>query len=146
MTPTQIDLVQRSFAQVKPIAATAAELFYNRLFSLLTQPAISHALRRLFTGGDMAKQGQMLMSMIGAAVAGLRDLETLSPVVRGLGARHVGYGVQPSHYLVVGAALIWTLEQGLGDAFTPDVREAWTEAYALLSQVMQLGALEVEPA
>ncbi len=140
MTPTQIDLVQRSFTQVKPIAATAAELFYNRLFSL------DPSLRRLFTGGDMARQGQMLMSMIGAAVAGLRDLETLSPVVRGLGARHVGYGVQPSHYLVVGAALIWTLEQGLADDFTPEVREAWTEAYALLSQVMQLGALEVEPA
>lgn len=140
MNAQQIQLVQQSFAKVKPIARPAAELFYNRLFS------VDPALRPLFTGGDMAKQGQMLMSMIGAAVAGLSDLEKLSPVVRNLGARHAGYGVQPQDYVTVGSALIWTLEQGLGDDFTPDVREAWTEAYALLSQVMQLGALEVATA
>jgi hemoglobin-like flavoprotein len=135
MTPKQIDLVQNSFALVKPIAATAAELFYNRLFSL------DPGLRPLFRG-DMAKQGQMLMSMIGSAVAGLRNLDTLAPVVRKLGARHVGYGVRDAHYATVGAALIWTLETGLGDKFTPEVREAWTSAYGLLADVMQLGALE----
>lgn len=140
MSPHQIDLVQRSFAKVKPIAATAAELFYNRLFSL------DPALKPMFKSGDMAKQGQMLMSMIGAAVAGLRNLETLAPVVRQLGARHVGYGVQTRHYAVVGGALLWTLEQGLGDDFTPEVREAWTEAYELLSEVMQLGAMEAATA
>jgi len=140
MTPHQIDLVQRSFAKVKPIAATAAELFYNRLFS------IDPGLKPMFKSGDMNKQGQMLMSMIGAAVAGLRNLETLAPVVRQLGARHVGYGVQNKHYAVVGGALLWTLEQGLGDAFTPEVREAWTEAYELLSEVMQLGAMEATAA
>jgi hemoglobin-like flavoprotein len=138
MTPHQINLVQQSFAKVKPIAATAAELFYNRLFSL------DPALRPLFKSGDMAKQGQMLMSMIGAAVAGLRNLETLSPVVRQLGARHVGYGVQTRHYATVGGALLWTLEQGLGDEFTPEVRDAWATAYELLSDVMQLGAMEAE--
>ena len=136
MSPHQIDLVQRSFAKVKPIAATAADLFYNRLFS------IDPGLKLMFKSGDMNKQGQMLMSMIGAAVAGLRNLETLAPVVRQLGARHVGYGVQTKHYAVVGGALLWTLEQGLGEEFTPEVREAWTEAYELLSEVMQLGALE----
>lgn len=135
MTPQQIDLVQKSFADVKPIAATAAELFYSRLFTL--EPA----LRPMFKG-DMGKQGQMLMSMIGAAVAGLKNLETLAPVVRQLGARHVRYGVRTEHYAIVGSALLWTLAQGLGAKFTPAVREAWTEAYALLSDVMQLGALE----
>lgn len=140
MTPNQITLVQDSFAKVKPIAGAAADLFYRRLFSL--EPG----LRPMFANGDMKKQGQMLMSMIGAAVAGLSNLEQLSPVVRGLGARHVGYGVQPRHYLLVGAALLWTLEQGLGDDFTPEVRDAWSAAYELLSQVMQLGALEVEMA
>ena len=75
-------------------------------------------------------------------VAGLGNLEKLSPVVRALGARHADYGVQPRHYMVVGAALLWTLEQGLGNDFTPEVREAWAGAYDLLSQVMQLGAME----
>ena len=135
MNPQQIDLVQKSFGDVKPIAATAAELFYSRLFTL------DPSLRGMFKG-DIARQGQMLMSMIGAAVAGLKNLETLAPVVRQLGARHAGYGVRTEHYATVGSALMWTLEQGLGAKFTPAVREAWTAAYALLSEVMQLGALE----
>ena len=135
MTPQQITLVQATFADVKPIATTAAELFYNRLFTL------DPALRPLFKG-DMGQQGQMLMSMIGAAVSGLKDLERLAPVVRQLGARHVRYGVQAQHYATVGSALLWTLDQGLGDKFTPAVREAWTAAYTLLSDVMLLGAME----
>ena len=135
MTPKQIDLVQQSFADVKPIAGEAAGLFYARLFDL------DPGLRTMFKG-DMAKQGQMLMSMIGAAVAGLRNLETLAPVVRNLGKRHVSYGVRTEHYATVGSALIWTLEKGLGEKFGPDVRDAWTEAYILLSEVMQLGAME----
>jgi hemoglobin-like flavoprotein len=137
MTPQQITLVQASFADVKPIATTAAELFYNRLFTL------DPALRPLFKG-DMGQQGQMLMSMIGAAVIGLKDLERLAPVVRQLGARHVRYGVQAQHYATVGSALLWTLDQGLGDKFTPAVRDAWTQAYTLLADVMLLGAMEEE--
>ena len=137
MTPQQITLVQATFADVKPIATTAAELFYNRLFPL------DPSLRPLFKG-DMGQQGQMLMSMIGAAVSGLNDLERLAPVVRQLGARHVRYGVQPQHYATVGSALLWTLDQGLGEKFTPDVREAWTAAYTLLSDVMLMGAMEEE--
>ena len=137
MTPQQITLVQATFADVRPIATTAAELFYSRLFTL------DPSLRPLFRG-DMGQQGQMLMSMIGAAVSGLKDLERLAPVVRQLGARHVRYGVQAKHYATVGSALLWTLDQGLGDRFTPAVREAWTAAYTLLSDVMQLGAMEEE--
>ena len=137
MTPQQITLVQASFADVKPIATTAAELFYNRLFTL------DPALRPLFKG-DMGQQGQMLMSMIGAAVSGLKDLERLAPVVRQLGARHVRYGVQAQHYATVGSALLWTLDQGLGEKFTPAVRDAWTQAYTLLADVMLLGAMEEE--
>jgi hemoglobin-like flavoprotein len=139
MTPRQIKLVQDSFAQVRPIAATAAELFYNRLFSL------DPSLRPMFKG-DITRQGQMLMSMIGAAVGGLSNLEKLAPVVRELGARHVGYGVRTEHYATVGAALIWTLEQGLGEKFNHEVREAWTATYGLLSDVMQLGAMEAATA
>jgi hemoglobin-like flavoprotein len=135
MTPKQIDLVQKSFGEVKPIAAAAAGLFYTRLF------ALDPSLRPMFKG-EMTKQGQMLMSMIGAAVNGLGNLEKLAPVVRQLGARHAGYGVRTEHYATVGSALMWTLEQGLGEKFTPEVREAWAGAYDLLSEVMQLGAME----
>jgi hemoglobin-like flavoprotein len=139
MTPRQIDLVQDSFAEIKPIAPAAAELFYSRLFML------DPGLKPMFKG-DMAKQGQMLMSVLGSAVAGLRNLEALAPVVRKLGERHVGYGVKDEHYATVGAALLWTLQIGLKDKFTPEVREAWSTAYALLSDVMQLGARQAAPA
>jgi len=135
MTPHQIQLVQSTYSAVKPIAATAAELFYTRLFTL------DPALRPLFKG-EMHKQGQMLMSMIGSAVQGLSNLERLVPIVRQLGARHVGYGVRTEHYAVVGSALLWTLERGLGEAYTPEVNEAWASAYSLLADVMQLGAIE----
>lgn len=134
MTPHQIDLVQQSFAEVKPIAAAAADLFYRRLFTL------DPSLRPMFKG-DLTRQGQMLMSMIGAAVNGLRNLENLTPVVRQLGSRHADYGVRKEHYATVGSALIWTLDQGLGDKFTPEVRDAWAGAYRLLSEVMQHGAM-----
>ncbi|HEY0823759.1 MAG TPA: globin family protein [Ramlibacter sp.] len=140
MTPHQIDLVQQSYAQVRPIAATAAALFYERLFQM------DPSLRPLFRGGDMAGQGQMLMSMIGSAVAGLRNLGALAPVLRQLGARHVGYGVKTEHYATVGGALLWTLQQGLGEDFTPEVRAAWAAAYGLLADVMQFGAIEAQEA
>ena len=105
----------------------------NRLFTL------DPALRPMFKG-DMRQQGQMLMGMIGSAVQGLSDLERLAPVVRQLGARHVRYGVRTEHYTVVGSALLWTLEQGLGARFTPAVREAWASAYGLLADDVQVAA------
>jgi hemoglobin-like flavoprotein len=139
MQTTQIDLVQQSFAQVKPIADQAAALFYDRLFTL------DPSLRPLFRG-DIQRQGQMLMSMIGAAVGGLRDLPRLAPVLHQMGARHAGYGVQDAHYDTVAEALLWTLEQGLGEGFTPQVRDAWIAAYGLLAGAMQAGAKEAVPA
>lgn len=135
MTPRQIDLVQHTFDMVKPIADAAADLFYARLFSM------DPSLKPMFKG-DMKKQGQMLMSVLGTAVGGLRNLDRLAPVVRHLGARHVAYGVRDEHYATVGAALLWTLETGLKEEFTPEVRDAWTTAYGLLSDVMQQGAME----
>jgi methyl-accepting chemotaxis protein/hemoglobin-like flavoprotein len=132
-TPQQIRLVQESFAKVQPIADAAAKLFYGRLFEL--DPSLSRLFR-----GDMVEQGRKLMQMIGAAVRGLDDLERLVPVVQQLGVRHAGYGVQPAHYDTVGRALLWTLEQGLGPAFTPETREAWTAVYRVLAQTMQAAA------
>lgn len=135
MNDAQVQLVQSSFEQVRPIAPIAAKIFYGHLFE------IDPALKNLFNG-DMVRQGAMLMSMLGKAVAGLSKPETILPTVKLLGARHVGYGVRDHHYHTVGVALLWTLEQGLGDAFTEDTKQAWTAAYKLLSGVMQEGARE----
>jgi len=129
MTPHQIKLVQTSFAQVAPIAATAADLFYGRLFEIAPQ------LRPMFPE-DLREQKKKLMAMLGTAVAGLAQLDTLMPAVQALGRRHGGYGVNARHYAQVGAALLWTLEQGLGEAFTPELRDAWATAYIVLSTTM----------
>lgn len=137
MTPEQKELVQSSFAKVEPIAATAAELFYARLFEL------DPSLKSLFSG-DMEEQGKKLMTMLGTAVRSLNNLEGLVPVVQRLGERHVGYGVETGHYVTVGNALLDTLEKGLGDDFTPEVKEAWTVVYGVLSSTMIAAADEVK--
>ena len=130
MTPEAQTLVRDTFAKVAPIAPQAAAMFYDRLFEL------DPSLKPLFKG-DMAAQGQKLMAMIGTGVANLDKLETIVPAVQDLGRRHAGYGVPLSSYDTVGAALLWTLEKGLGDAFTPPVKAAWTEVYTILSTVMK---------
>jgi len=129
LTANDIDLVRESFAQVAPIAEKAAELFYNRLFE------IAPRLKPLFRG-DIKRQGQMLMAMIARMVAGLDDPDSLIGDIEELGERHEGYGVQDGDYDAVGEALLWTLETGLGDAFSPEVREAWTRVYRLVAVVM----------
>ena len=135
MDRQQIDLVRNSFALVQPIAAQAAALFYDHLF--VADPG----LRKLFRG-DMGQQGERLMTMIGAAVGLLDRPDALIPVLQKLGARHGGYGVVDAHYETVGGALLLTLEQGLGDAFTPQTRAAWTEMYGLVSRTMIAAAHE----
>lgn len=133
MTPEAKALVRDSFAKVVPIAPQASALFYGKLFEM------DPALRPLFKG-DMAEQGRKLMAMIGTGVANLDDLGAILPAVRDLGRRHAGYGVPLASYDTVGAALLWTLEQGLGEAFSPAVKAAWTEVYTALSGVMKDGA------
>jgi hemoglobin-like flavoprotein len=118
MTPEQQTLVRNSFAKVAPIADTAAALFYDELFKR------DPALRSLFKP-DMTEQRQKLMAMLATAVANLGEWEKISAAVAALGRRHVGYGVKPADYQTVGAALIATLEKGLGADFTPEVRAAW---------------------
>jgi hemoglobin-like flavoprotein len=137
MTPKQIELVKASFAEVAPIQEAAAALFYGRLFEL------DPNLRPLFKS-DLKDQGRKLMSMLAGAVAGLELPERLIPTLRALAQRHVGYGVREEHYAVVGAALIWTLKQGLGGRFTDDVRQAWESAYALVASTMQDAARLLE--
>ncbi|MBI2737687.1 MAG: hemin receptor [Rhodospirillales bacterium] len=128
MTPHQIDLVQSSFKKVVPIAGAAAGLFYDRLFEIAPE------VRPLFPE-DLSQQ-KKLMAMLGTAVGSLHELGTILPAVKDLGQRHKGYGATAAHYAPVGAALLWTLEKGLGPDFTPEVKAAWTETYNALSGVM----------
>lgn len=135
MTPEQVALVQGSFAKVAPIAPKAAEIFYARLFEIAPE------VKPMFKG-DMVAQGAKLMKMIGTAVSGLNDLAAIVPAVQALGRGHVAYGVKDEHYDVVGAALLWTLEQGLGDDFTPETKEAWTTVYGILADTMKAAAAD----
>jgi hemoglobin-like flavoprotein len=130
-------LVQKSFETVLTIEEAAAALFYGRLFEL------DPSLRPLFKG-DLKEQGKKLMATLKVCVLGLDRLDQLLPAVQSLGRRHVGYGVTDAHYDTVAAALLWTLEKGLGDQFTPECRAAWTEVYLLLASVMKEAAARGE--
>lgn len=135
MTITQINLVQSTWEKVVPISDTVAKLFYGKLFELDPE------LKKLFTS-DITAQGKKLMQAITLAVRGLNDLGKLIPVIQDLGRRHAGYGVKDKDYETVGAALIWTLEQGLHADFTSAVREAWVQLYTGLATTMQRAASE----
>lgn len=133
MTPEQVVLVKNSWTMVVPIADQAAEMFYARLFELDPE------LKSLFNG-DMKEQGRKLMNMINTAVNSLDRVEAIMPAVEQLGERHADYGVKNKDYETVGAALLWTLQTGLGEAFTPAVKEAWTLTYNVLARTMQNAA------
>jgi len=133
MTPAKVQLVQDSFRKVVPIADAAADLFYDRLF------IIAPHVRSLFPQ-DLSEQKKKLMQMLATAVANLQQLHNILPTVEALGRRHAGYGVTDEHYAIVGEALLWTLEQSLGNEFTPPVKEAWTETYRTVSFVMKNAA------
>lgn len=139
LTLTQKRLVQESFAKISTIADDAAALFYRRLFEL------NPSLKRMFHG-SIADQRKILMQMLSTVVRGLDYLEQLVPIVQELGRRHATYGVIDAHYATFGAALLWTLEKGLGSAFTPETREAWTAVYTLLATTMKDAAREARMA
>ena len=129
MTPDQVQLVQDSFAKVVPISETAAVLFYDRLFEIAPQ------VKAMFPA-DMTEQRRKLMATLAAVVNGLGNLTSILPAASALAKRHVSYGAKAEHYPVVGAALLWTLEQGLGDGWTPELADAWATAYGTLSGYM----------
>ena len=133
MTPMDRIRVQDSFEAVKPIADEAARLFYGRLFEIAPE------VKPLFTG-NMEEQGVKLMKTLAIAVAGLNNLDALVPVLQKLGQNHVPYGVKAEHYPKVGEALLWALGEGLGDAFTPEVKDAWAEVYGILADTMMSAA------
>jgi len=129
MTPEQVKLVQQSFAKVAPISEQAAVLFYDRLFE------VAPAVKAMFPA-DMTEQRKKLMATLAVVVNGLSNLEAVLPAASALAKRHVSYGAKAEHYPVVGGALLWTLEKGLGDAWTPETEAAWTAAYGTLSGYM----------
>ena len=129
MTPDQVNLVQESFAKVAPISEQAAVLFYDRLFE------VAPAVKAMFPA-DMTEQRKKLMATLAVVVNGLSNLESCCRPRARSPKRHVSYGAKPEHYPVVGGALLWTLEKGLGDAWTPEVAAAWTAAYGTLSGYM----------
>jgi nitric oxide dioxygenase len=129
MNPTQIELVQESFSKVAPISEAAAVIFYDRLFE------VAPSVKAMFPA-DMTEQRKKLMMMLAAVVGGLGNLESILPAASALAKRHVSYGAKPEHYPVVGGALLYTLEKGLGEAWTPELASAWTAAYGTLSGYM----------
>jgi hemoglobin-like flavoprotein len=134
MSPEQKALVQTTWRQVVPVADTASALFYDRLFEIDPQ------VRNLFKNTDMESQRKKLIKTIDAVVGALNEIEQLVPHIEDLGRRHATYGVTDAHYETVGAALLWTLEKGLGDSWTSDVKAAWAVAYATIADVMRAAA------
>jgi hemoglobin-like flavoprotein len=137
VTPREQTLIRESWAQIAPIADTAASIFYDRLFEL------DPSLRTLFSRTDMAGQRRNLMQTLAVVVASIDRLESIVPAVEALGRRHAGYGVEAAHFETVGQALLDTLAIGLGEAFTTEVREAWATAYGILAGVMQSAAADI---
>jgi hemoglobin-like flavoprotein len=140
MTPAQKNLVQSTWTLVVPIADFVTAMFYDRLFE------IDPGSKELFQKTNLAEQRLKLLQVLSVAIAGLDDLDRLIPIVEELGRRHAGYGVKDEHYDSVGAALIWTLQRGLGAAWNPETAAAWTEVYGVLSHVMRRAQKEAAPA
>jgi hemoglobin-like flavoprotein len=134
MRPETERLVRESWARFHPVAEQSARYFYDKLFELDPEA------KPLFARTDMEAQGRKLMLMLGEIVRTLDQPEALVTELADLGRRHVHYGVRDSDYDSVGTALLWTLEQGLGPAFTPQVRNAWTEAYLYISIILRRAA------
>lgn len=139
MTPAEQELIRSSWAAVEPMADDAAKLFYARLFHLDPRAAA------LFRNANMEKQRMVLIQTLRVVVRNIDRLDQIIPEVEALGRRHAGYGVEAEQYATVGSALLWTLERGLGDAFTPATAYAWADAYRRLSSAMIEAAQLAEP-
>jgi len=131
MSPEQKTLVKETWQKVVPIADIAARRFYDRLFET------DATTMALFKATNLAEQRRKLIQALTVVVQGIDHLDALVPTLANLGRRHAQYGVKDSQYDTVGAALLWTLEQGLGSGWTPEVKTAWSCAYAFVADVMR---------
>jgi hemoglobin-like flavoprotein len=130
MTSAQIQRIHHSWRLLKAVdPAIVGDVFYSRLFFLHPR------LRGMFPK-KMEEQHQKLIDMLSHMVARLDQPEQLAQEVQAMGARHLGYGVKPEHYAMVGDALLWTLEKGLGHDWTPETAEAWAACYDLIAGKM----------
>lgn len=130
MNSNQIRLVRQTFGAIESDKEAVGTLFYHRLFE------IDPSLQALFKG-DMKAQANMLLTSIGMAVHGLHDPDTLLPQIQSLGQRHASYGAAPADFDTFSAALMWTLQQSLADAFTPEVHQAWIGAFEFIRMAMK---------
>jgi hemoglobin-like flavoprotein len=136
LSQQQIKLIKqswRNFMGVSP--TTVGDLFYSKLFA--DHPSV----RKLFPN-DMNEQYKKLVDMLTAIVVRLDDLGTISDEIAAMARRHVDYGVKPAHYKIVGTALLWTLEKGMGSDWNKEVKEAWTVCYTILADTMIKAASE----
>ncbi len=130
MTTEQIKLIKKSWRIFKAISpGVVGDVFYTKLFT------DTPSLRKLFTN-DMEVQYKKLIEMLHVIVIRLDNLDEMTDAIKDMAIRHVGYGVRPAHYKLVGNALLWTLQEGLGDEWTPEVKNAWTECYSMLADTM----------
>jgi len=130
ITLRQKQLVQESFKKVIPISEVAADIFYTKLFEYAPE------VKPLFKG-DIKEQGKMLMATLRVAVKGLDDLDSLVPILHRIAEKHVDYGVKAEHFSPVGNALLFALKQGLGNDFTPELRQAWVDTFRLIATTMK---------
>jgi hemoglobin-like flavoprotein len=136
MTPEQARLITTSWSTVASIADSAIAQFYDRLFE------IDPSARALFRATNMPEQRRKVIEALSLALQSVDDLAALTPTLQDLGRRHNRYGVTVAHYDSVGQALLWTLEQGLGAAWTPAMAAAWTELFRQLAGVMKRAAYD----
>lgn len=129
------ELVRSTFERLRPVPKGAGLAFYERLFEL------DPALRPLF-GADLENQASMFVTALNLAVLELVEEGHVPRSVRELGARHAHYGVEDSAYAVFGEALLFTLGELLGARFTPEVRQAWSEAFETLATAMKESAAQ----
>lgn len=131
MTTKQIKLVQESWQLVAAMdSQSVGSLFYNRLFEIAPQ------VRPMFSRSPLDEQSRKLLSMISYVICKLKSLDDIMEEVKKLARRHVNYGVQEEHYIMVGRALLWTLETGLGDKWNNELEKSWTVCYAILAEAM----------
>ncbi|MEJ2378950.1 MAG: globin family protein [Pseudolabrys sp.] len=134
-----IALVQDSFEKVSALGLQAAEIFYAELF------AIDPSLRAMFSD-DLEDQQKKLMAALSLVVRSLHTPEKITGTVEKLAVKHLDYGVKPEHYTYVGNALLRTLKKGLGAEFTPELCDAWTDAFRMLARIMKEAAYGRAPA
>jgi hemoglobin-like flavoprotein len=130
----QIDLLESSFQALVPCGEAFVTAFYERLFTRFPHT------RAFFASTDMKEQCKKLLGALTLVIQNLRKPEVLTSALTGLGQRHVSYGVRPEHYPIVGAVLLETFADVLGERWTPAYHEAWAEAYGVVCTIMLEGA------